>query len=153
SDADIRVPLAAVALDQAQTVRLMPRSADGGRVPVYDVPGAAAAALAHAARYGTWRTGPHGQIPSLPGIRAVDARALVTEFLPRAPGGRLPPGEPADLLRCYGIRLAGPLAAEDTAAAAGPEMRIGVTHDRVFGPLVVLDCGAGAARLTPLTDT
>jgi len=30
---------------------------------------------------------------------------------------------------------------------------IGVTHDRVFGPLVVFGPGDHAARLTPLTDT
>jgi hypothetical protein len=35
----------------------------------------------------------------------------------------------------------------------GTEVRIGVTDDRVFGPLVVLGPGDHAARLTPLTDT
>jgi acyl-CoA synthetase (NDP forming)/GNAT superfamily N-acetyltransferase len=165
-DADVRVPLAAVALDQAETVRLLPRPADGSQVPVYDVPGAAAGALAHAARYGAWRTGPHGQVPSFPGIRAADARALVTDFLHGEPGGGwLAPGETADLLRCYGIPLADSPARDATARdgtasdeaasdeAAGAEMTIGVTDDHVFGPLVVLDCGARAVRLTPLTDT
>jgi acyl-CoA synthetase (NDP forming) len=160
-DADVRVPLAAVALDQAETVRLLTRPADGSQVPVYDVPGAAAGALAHAARYGAWRTGPHGQVPSFPGIRAADARALVTDFLHGEPGGGwLAPGETADLLRCYGIPLADSPARDDTASddtasdeAAGAEMTIGVTDDHVFGPLVVLDCGARAVRLTPLTDT
>jgi acyl-CoA synthetase (NDP forming) len=161
-DADIRVPLAAVALDQAETVRLMPRPADGSQVPVYDVPGAAAAALAHASRYGAWRTGPHGQVPGFSDIRATDARALVTEFLHREPGGDwLAQAAAADLLRCYGIPSADSPARDDTASqdtagndeAAGAEMAIGVTDDHVFGPLVVLDCGARAARLTPLTDT
>jgi acyl-CoA synthetase (NDP forming) len=155
-DADVRVPLAAVSLDQAETIRLLTRPADGSQVPVYDVPGAAAGALAHAARYGAWRTGPHGQVPSFPGIRAADARALVTDFLHGEPGGGwLAPGETADLLRCYGIPLAGSPARDDTASveASGAEMTIGVSDDHVFGPLVVLDCGARAARLTPLTDT
>ena len=105
-DADVRVPLAAVALDQAETVRLMPRPASSGadgQIPVYDIPEAAAAALAHAARYGAWRTEPHGQVPSFPDVRAADARALVTGFLHREPGGGwLPPGQdrrPAALLR------------------------------------------------------
>src|SRR6266568_4167622 len=75
-DADIGIPLAAVALDQAETVRLMPRPAADGQIPVYDVPEAAAAALAHAARYGAWRTEPRGQVPSFPDVRAADARAL-----------------------------------------------------------------------------
>ena len=35
----------------------------------------------------------------------------------------------------------------------GTEVRIGVTDDRVFGPLVVFGPGDHAARLTPLTDT
>jgi acyl-CoA synthetase (NDP forming) len=155
-DADIRVPLAAVALDQAQAIRLLPRPADGSQVPVYDVPGAAARALAHAARYGAWRTQPHGQVPSFPGIRVADARALVTEFPHREPGDWLPRGATADLLLHYGIRPADRPASEDIASEdepTGAEAKIEVTDDRVFGPLVVLDCGARAARLTPLTDT
>jgi acyl-CoA synthetase (NDP forming)/RimJ/RimL family protein N-acetyltransferase len=217
-DADIPVPLAAVALDQAEAVRLMPRSDGDGQIPVYDVPEAAAAALAHAARYGAWRTGPHGLVPGFPDIRAADARALVTEFLHREPGGGwLPPDKTADLLHCYGIWLvdAEPAGNEDEAVKAaeavsgavvlkaeapglvprtdpgaveldlhtaaevraayrrladrfgrrlrgvlvqpmvtgGAEMSIGVTDDRVFGPLVVFGPGAHTARLTPLTDT
>jgi acyl-CoA synthetase (NDP forming) len=216
-DADVGVPLAAVELDQAESVRLMSRQA-GGRIPVYGVPEAAAAALAHAARYGAWRTGPHGQVPSFPDVRAADSRALITGFLHREPsGGWLPPGKTADLLHSYGIWLvdAEPAGSEDEAVRAagavsgpvvlkaevpglvprtdvgaveldlhteaevraayrkladrfgrrlsrilvqpmvtgGTEVRIGVTDDRVFGPLVVLGPGDHAARLTPLTDT
>jgi acyl-CoA synthetase (NDP forming)/GNAT superfamily N-acetyltransferase len=148
-DADVGVPLAAGELDQAESARLMSRPA-GGQIPVYDVPEAAAAALAHAARYGAWRTEPHGQVPGFPDVRAADARALVTGFLHReADGGWLPPDKTADLLHCYGISLvdAGP------ADTGGTEVRIGVIDDRVFGPLVVLGPGDHAARLTPLTDT
>jgi acyl-CoA synthetase (NDP forming)/GNAT superfamily N-acetyltransferase len=221
-DADIRVPLAAVALDQAETVRLMPRPASSGagdgQIPVYDVPEAAAAALAHAARYGAWRTEPHGQVPSFPDVRAADARALVTGFLHHEPGGGwLPPDTTADLLHCYGIWLvdAEPASSEDEAVKAagavsgpvvlkaevpglapetgadaveldlhteaevraayrrladrfghrlsrvlvrpmvtgGTEMKIGVTDDQVFGPLVTFGSSEHAARLTPLTDT
>jgi len=215
--ADVGVPLAVVELDQAESVRLMSRPA-GDQIPVYDVPKAAAAALAHAARYGAWRTEPHGQVPSFPDVRAADARALVTGFLHREPGGGwLPPDKTADLLHSYGIWLvdAEPAGSEDeavraAAAASGPvmlkaempglvpgtdasaveldlhteaevraayhrladrfgrrlsrvlvqrmviggtEVRIGVTDDRVFGPLVVFGPGDHAARLTPLTDT
>ena len=159
-EADVRVPLAAVALDQAETVRLMPRPAGDGQIPVYKVPEAPAAALAHAARYGVWRTEARGQVPSFPDVRAADARALVTGFLHREPGGGwLPPDKTADLLHCYGIWLvdAEPAGSEDD----GTEVRIGVTDDRVFGPLVVFGLGGTAtgvpadqaARLTPLTDT
>jgi acyl-CoA synthetase (NDP forming) len=212
-DADVGIPLAAVELDQAESVRLMSRPA-GGRIPVYDVPEAAAAALAHAARYEAWRTEPHGQVPSFPDVRAADARALVARFLHREAGGRwLPTDQAADLLHCYGIWLvdAEPADSEDEAVRAagavsgpvvlkaevpgtdagtveldlhteaevraaygrladrfgrrlsrvlmqpmvtgGTEVRIEVTDDRVFGPLVVLGPGDHAARLTPLTDT
>jgi acyl-CoA synthetase (NDP forming)/GNAT superfamily N-acetyltransferase len=153
-DADIGVPLAAVALDQSESVRLIQRPT-GDRIPVYAHPEAAVAALAHAARYGAWRTKPHGQLPSFPGIRTADARALVTEFLHREPGGGwLPAGQAADLLRCYGVGLA-------DAAPGGIEVMIRVADDRMFGPLVMF-CPGGtatevpgeyAARLTPLTDT
>jgi acyl-CoA synthetase (NDP forming) len=194
----------------------MPQSAGDGQIPVYDVPEAAAAALARAARYGACRTEPRGQVPSFPDVRATDARALVTGFLHREPGGGwLPPGKTADLLHYYGIWLvdAEPAGSEDEAVKAagavsgpvalkagvpglvprasavesdlntaaevraayrkladrvgrrlsrvlvqpmvtdGTEVKIGVTHDRVFGPLVVFGPGDHAARLTPLTDT
>jgi len=163
-DADIGVPLAAVALGQPESVRLIQRSADDTRIPVYGYPEAAAAALARAARYEAWRTEPHGQVPSFPGIRAADARTLVTEFLHGEPGGGwLPVGKTADLLRCYGIWLAEPTPAgrEDQAVTGGVELMIGVTDDRMFGPLVVFGSGGTATevladhavRLTPLTDT
>jgi acyl-CoA synthetase (NDP forming) len=215
-DADVRISLAAVALDQAETVRLMPQSANDGEIPVYDVPEAAVAALAHATGYGAWRTEPRGQVPSFPDVQATDARALVTGFLHRKPGGGwLSPDKTADLLHYYGIWLvdAEPANSEDEAVKAaeavsgpialraevpglvprastvesdlntaaevraayrrladrfgrrlsrvlvqpmvtdGTEVKIGVTHDRVFGPLVVFGPGDHAARLTPLTDT
>jgi acyl-CoA synthetase (NDP forming)/GNAT superfamily N-acetyltransferase len=148
--ADVPVPLAVVALDQAESVRLVPRPA-GGQLPVYGSPMAAAAALAHAVSYGAWRTQPRGQVPSLPDVRAAEARALVTRFLHRAPGGGwLAADEAADLLHCYGIWLAD---AEPGEITDGARMRIGVTDDRVFGPLIELGPGDHAARLSPLTDT
>jgi acyl-CoA synthetase (NDP forming)/GNAT superfamily N-acetyltransferase len=182
-DADVRVPLTAVALGQPESVRLIQRPADDTRIPVYGYPEAAAAALARAARYEAWRTEPHGQVPSFPDVRAADARTLVTEFLHGEPGGGwLPAGQIADLLRCYGIWLVEltPADSEDEAvraaeALAGPlsrvlvqptvtggtEVIIGVADDRIFGPLVVFGLGGTAtespdgpaARLTPLTDT
>jgi acyl-CoA synthetase (NDP forming) len=127
-EADIRVPLTTVLLNQPESVRLIPRSAGDRQIPVYSYPEAAAAALARAARYGAWRTEPRGQVPSFPDIGAADARALVTGFLHRTPrGGWLPPDTVADLLRCYGVPLAKirPAASEDEAvraaqAAGGP---------------------------------
>jgi acyl-CoA synthetase (NDP forming) len=159
--ADVRVPLAAVALGQPESVRLIPQPAADGQIPVYGYPEAAAAAMARAARYGAWRTEPRGQVPSLPDVRAADARALVTAFLHgKHGGGWLPAGQTADLLRCYGIGLAELTPAESEMATGGTEVMIGVTDDHMFGPLMVIGPGGTAsealtdhaARLTPLTD-
>jgi len=144
--ADVRIPLAAVVLDQPESVRLLPRPAAHSRVPAYNYPEAAVGALARAAGYGAWRAQPSGQLPDLPDINPEQARTLARDFLHEAPeGGWLPAGAAADLLGCYGITLGD--------AADGTEVIVRVTADRTFGPLVVLGIGgASAARLTPLTD-
>jgi acyl-CoA synthetase (NDP forming)/GNAT superfamily N-acetyltransferase len=126
--ADVRVPLAAVVLNQAEAVRMIPRIGAEGQLPAYGYPEAAAAALARAARYGAWRAEPRGQVPTFPDVRTEDAHALVREFF-RATlgGGWMPPELAARLLACYGIPLAEftPAFSEDEAvsafaAAAGP---------------------------------
>ena len=169
TEADVSTPLAAVVLSQPESVRLLPRpptpEEGEGRVPAYGYPEAAAAAMARAASYGAWRAAPRGNVPDLADIAAPKARTLVHEFLRQVPaGGLLSPGQTADLLGCYGIRLAG---GEDPSVAAaragGTEVIIRVEADHTFGPLVIFGPGgpdpgpaglmAGpAARLTPLTD-
>ena len=125
--ADIRVPLAIVLLDQAETVRLLSGSAKGGPeagtipIPVYSYPEAAAAAVARAARYGAWRAAPSGIVPEFADVKAEDAHALVREFLgPNGHQGWLPPEMTAALLHCYGIPLTElvPIGSEDDAVAA-----------------------------------
>ena len=118
--ADVRVPLAAVLLDQTETVRLLPKTDDGRQIPAYAYPEAAAAAVARAARYGAWRAAPRGMVPKLADIRDDDARALVHESLGTGDGGWLPPEVTAALLRCYGIPLAElvPARSQDEAVAA-----------------------------------
>src|SRR5215471_13992798 len=119
-DANVRVPLAAVVLNQAEAVRLL--DANGGRVPAYGYPEAAAGALARAARYGEWRSAPHTLIPGFGDVDAAEARALIRRFLAEAPdGGWLPPADVAALLRLYGIPLVTATEArteDDVAAAA-----------------------------------
>jgi hypothetical protein len=166
--AEVRVPLAAVVLDQMESLRLLPRGGEhtrpapeapaggqGGSIPAYGYPEAAAAALGRAATYGEWKARPQGRIPEFPGVRTAEARALVTRFLAGRPeGGSLAPAEAAQLLACYGI----PLAGRDTGG--GTKVTIGVVQEPVFGPLVVLGRGGPAAaapggqvaRLAPLTD-
>jgi acyl-CoA synthetase (NDP forming)/GNAT superfamily N-acetyltransferase len=170
TEADVSIPLAAVVLNQPESVRLLPRSPVPGeaesQVPAYGYPEAAVAAVARAASYGAWRAAPRGQVPDFAGIRTADARALAHDFLRQAPaGGWLSPGQATDLLGCYGIRLAGDEegAAIGAARAGGTEVMIRVVADQVFGPLVTFGPGGTtyrpasvfadhAARLTPLTD-
>ncbi|MGD0605094.1 MAG: acetate--CoA ligase family protein, partial [Streptosporangiaceae bacterium] len=161
--ADVGVPLVAVVLDQAESVRLLPRPGEG-QVPAYGYPEAAVAAVARAAGYGAWRAEPRGRVPDFPGIKTAQARALVREFLRGQPaGGWLPPGQAADLLRYYGAPLAGGNG-ELTGVAAradGIPVVVQVAADSTFGPLVVFGLGGvstevfadRSARLTPLTDT
>ena len=168
-EADVGIPLAAVVLDQAESVRLLPRPG-GGRMPAYGYPEAAVAAVARAAGYGAWRAEPRGRVPDFPDVKITEARALVREFLKHAPaGGWLPPEQAVDLLRGYGIS---PAADQDTPVTLGTgtgtgtgadvaEVTVRVTADDIFGPLVALGLPGAtggvfadrAARLTPLTDT
>ena len=136
--ADMPKPLAAVVLTQPESVRLL-----NNRVPAYGSPEAAVRALARAAGYGAWRAAPRGQVPALPDVRTEDARALVREASP----GWLGPARAAELLRCYGIPLA-------DLAPPGPQVKVRVGGDRVFGPLVTVQAGDSprTARFTPLTD-
>jgi len=164
--ADVRIPLAAVVLNQPESVRLLSRPA-GGQVPAYGYPEAAVAALARAATYGAWRAEPRGRVHDFPDIETAKARALTREFLRQAPeGGRLAPRQTADLLRCYGIPLAGGEGdrTETAARTGGVEVIVRVAADYTFGPLVMFGLGAvdprtsevfaeSSGRLTPLTDT
>jgi acyl-CoA synthetase (NDP forming)/GNAT superfamily N-acetyltransferase len=126
--ADVSVPLAAVVLDQPESVRLLPRADGAGQIPAYGYPEAAATAMARAARYGAWRTEPRGQVPSFPEINTEDACTLVRGFLHTTLGGGwMPPDQTAELLRCYGVplvELTGASSEDKTVAAfraaAGP---------------------------------
>jgi acyl-CoA synthetase (NDP forming) len=135
-EAAVGKPLAAVVLTQPESVRLI-----DNRIPAYGSPEAAVRALARAAGYGAWRAASRGQVPDLPGVRTLDARALV-----RTPGW-LDQAQAAELLRCYGISLA-------DLPESSPRVVVRVAGDRVFGPLVRLEAGDSfrTARFTPLTD-
>ncbi|MFN3285621.1 MAG: GNAT family N-acetyltransferase [bacterium] len=74
------------------------------RIPSYAFPESAARALAHAVRYGQWRSR-----PAEPAARPADARrdealALVATAVERG-AGWLAPAEVEALLRCYGVWL------------------------------------------------
>jgi acyl-CoA synthetase (NDP forming) len=147
------VPLAAVALNQAESVRLLDGTG-GRRIPAYGYPEAAAGALARAASYGAWRAEPKGAIPAFPDISYGRAHILVREFLAGVPrGGWLPPGQVTTLLACYGMAPV-PLttvrseeeALAEAARAGGPV----VLKASVSG--LVHKTDAGAVRLDLRTE-
>ena len=155
------IPIAAVVLDQPEAVRLLRGdgdSPDRGTVPAYAYPEAAARALARAARYGAWRSRPSGTVPEFGDLRAADARAIVTSFLARVPGGGWLSAEEADnLLRCYGLpmvefcRAADADAAVEAAAGFGGHVVIkadvpGLLHKTAAGAVELDLHGAGEVR-------
>jgi acyl-CoA synthetase (NDP forming)/GNAT superfamily N-acetyltransferase len=166
--ARLPVPIAAAVMDQVEVVRLLPApDADSAAVPAYAYPRSAALALGHAARYGIWRASPPGQVPDLDGLRQDRARELVAGFLAEpSRGGWLPRDTAAELLGCYGVRLADSIGEPagvivPPVVTGGVELTISVLHEQVVGPLVLLRAGDAAddalavraARLAPLTDT
>jgi acyl-CoA synthetase (NDP forming) len=149
-----RVPIAAVVLDQPESVRLIPRAEGGGQIPAYGYPEAAAAAVARAAGYGAWRTEPRGQVPSFPDIRIEDARALVRGFLHGTVGGGwMPADQAAQLLRCYGLPLAEPTsAASEDAAVRAFEAVAGPVVLKADVPGLMHKADAGAVELDLRTE-
>ena len=143
--ANVGVPLAAVVLNQPESVRLLPGPNAQGQLPVYGSPEAAVAALARAAGYGAWRAEPHGHVPVFADVNTEQARTLVRQVLAQAPGW-LAPEQVAELLCCYGIPLA-------DLAPPGPHVSVRLAEDPVFGSLVTFGFGdATLSRLAPLTD-
>ncbi len=120
--ARLPVPIAAAVMDQVEVVRLLPApDANSAAVPAYAYPRSAALALGHAARYGIWRASPPGQVPDLDGLHQDRARELVAGFLAEpSRGGWLSQDAAAELLGCYGVRLADSIGVttEETAIAA-----------------------------------
>ncbi|WP_128381352.1 bifunctional GNAT family N-acetyltransferase/acetate--CoA ligase family protein [Streptomyces cavernae] len=96
-------PVAVVRLEQDLPVRLLP-AADGGAIPSYAEPQAAARALGHAARRAAWLSRPAGTIPDLADVDTARAHQVVDNHLAAHPdGGWLDPRTCAELLSCYGI--------------------------------------------------
>jgi acyl-CoA synthetase (NDP forming)/GNAT superfamily N-acetyltransferase len=95
-------------------------------VPAYADAESAARALGHAARYQAWRSRQRGKIPELNGLRAADARALVTGFLAGSPaGGWMPEAKAAELLSCYGVPLAVTMSAASEQEAVEAAAKLG----------------------------
>jgi acetyl coenzyme A synthetase (ADP forming)-like protein len=88
------------------------------RIPVYDFPESAAAALARAADYGTWLQSPEGKLVGPAGFSLAKARQVV-DAASHAPEGRwLRPEETHSLLEAAGLRTARGVEAQSAGEAA-----------------------------------
>ena len=96
-------------------------------VPCYPFPEDAVSALAETVEYGEWRRKPKGSIPKLRGIKRERARRIIEGAMTRTAERPLwlGPQEIAELLHCYGIRLAETLVARTDAEAAALASRTG----------------------------
>ncbi|WP_217549762.1 bifunctional GNAT family N-acetyltransferase/acetate--CoA ligase family protein [Streptomyces sp. GbtcB6] len=97
-------PVLAVRLEQDLPVKLLPAADEGGTIPAYAEPQAAARALAHAADRAAWLARPAGTVPALDDVDTERAHDIADAHLAAHPdGGWLDPRTCADLLACYGI--------------------------------------------------
>jgi acyl-CoA synthetase (NDP forming) len=144
--------------------------------PWFAFPEEAARALAHVVRYSEWRAREDGRVRSFDDADPERAAELVRERLKRGVAW-LDPESAHNLLKAYGIPLAGLRQSSSTAEVVATErlratdpsrqreepayeMLIGVLHDPAFGPVIA--CGTGGAllevvgdvsvRVAPLTD-
>ncbi|MGV9589856.1 bifunctional acetate--CoA ligase family protein/GNAT family N-acetyltransferase [Streptomyces tendae] len=146
-----RIPVVLVRLEQDVPVRLLP-AAEGGAIPSYAEPHAAARALAHAARRTAWLARPPGTRRAPDGIDAQRAHALTDDWLTAHPdGGWLGPRTCAELLSCYGIPQSPWAWAETEDDAVCAAERLGGPDGRVvlkaYWPGLVHKSAQRAVRL------
>ena len=123
------LPIAAIVVGAHDT----PAALGTRRVPVYQLPEDAVRALGHAARYATWLRAPLGSRPSLFGVDAAAARAIVASASP----GWQPPAVAQDLLARYGIPVVatrtafGVLEAVEAAGELGYPVAVKAADERL----------------------
>jgi acetyl coenzyme A synthetase (ADP forming)-like protein len=99
----------------------------GRFVPSYPFPEEAISALARAVEYAEMRRKPAGRIPKFSGIKAKEAREIISRAMARSPQRPLwmEPQEISGLLACYGLHLVKTLVARTPAQAAASAAKIG----------------------------
>jgi acetyl coenzyme A synthetase (ADP forming)-like protein len=112
ADGARQITVASVFMGQREVVADSP--ADAVRVPHFGFPEDAVRALAHAARYGSWRRRAPGVVREPSGCRPDEAAAIIARGIV-AEEPWLGPAEVAALLDCYGLT---PLSARVVASAA-----------------------------------
>lgn len=148
------LPMAVVALGAPVAAALGER-----QVPVYDLPERAVRAFGHAARYAAWRREPLGSRPPLTNVDEGAGRVLVRSALSEGDGWQ-PPDRVAAILSCYGIPLPTHVEEPGQPGTDMVELIAGITHDALFGSLVMVGLGGPYAdlvgdrafRLVPVTD-
>jgi acyl-CoA synthetase (NDP forming)/GNAT superfamily N-acetyltransferase len=143
-----RLPVAAVRLDQPESVQLLV-CAGGGQLPSFPEPAAAAAALARAAEHAARLRQPAGVLPELADLEVDAARELVAGALQSRPtGGWLAPDLAAELLTRYGIPVLPVRMAHsaDEAAAVAQELG-GPVVLKAYWPELVHKSDLGAVLL------
>jgi acyl-CoA synthetase (NDP forming) len=133
------IPTLAVFLGSSDVPKDLP-------IPTYAFPEEAAVALAHAARYGAWRSLPEAEPETLEGVDATAAAALIAAT-PGA-GGWMPPADLNRLLACYGIPLAQARFAATAEAAGDAALElVGPVALKAIVTELVHKSDAGAVRL------
>ena len=144
---------AAASLERPIPVLTVFMSAEGGpaalrseamRVPAFTFPEEAARALAHAAKYAEWRSAPEEDLPEFADLRADEAAGVLARALAQMEpsDGRsrwLRPDHVAQLLDCYGIRVADWRLVETPAEA-------GAAADELGGPVALKAVATGVVR-------
>ncbi|MFI9366553.1 GNAT family N-acetyltransferase [Kitasatospora sp. NPDC053057] len=145
-------PVAAVVIDQDVPVRFL-ESADGGRIPAYADPQAAARALAHARDRARRLAEPQGEEMPATGCDRERAEALVADFLVQHPdGGWLDPANTSALLESYGLPMVRSVWAKDdqsavlAAGALGPLGHQGFVALKAYWPGQLHKSDVGAVR-------
>ena len=145
NDLDGRIPVATTWM----SARGLPEELQeaGTRIPSFAFPEAAAIAMAHACRYGSWCERPEGRIPAFHDIDPDAAAAAIAEGLGRG-GGWLGADEVERTLVAYGLpvvrthRAATPEEAGEAAAKIG-----GMVALKAYGAGVIHKTDLGAVRL------
>jgi acyl-CoA synthetase (NDP forming) len=136
------LPVAAVVLGAPA-----PTSVGERRLPVFDLPERAVAALAKAARYAAWKREALGQQPSLSDVDAVPAQTVARAAVAEG-GGWQPHDRIADILDRYGIPVVPTETVVSAAAAAEAATKLGYPVVlKAADPDLVHKSDIGAVRL------